>query len=68
MENSSRIVMESERIPSLVYFMILVPILARSWFGEGGDGLTYGLSWWFLEWFIHDIPHSCLEYGTGVTS
>jgi len=35
---------------------------------KGGGGLTSRFPWLFLDWLFYEIPHSCLEYGTGVTS
>ena len=67
MKNTLRIVMESRGIPSSVWFCYLSVDLVRSQFGEGGGGLTSEFPWLFLDWFIHEIPHSCLEYGTMVT-
>jgi len=68
MESSSRIVMESGGIPSSVWFCDLsVDFGEIVVLGEGGGGLTSGFPWFFLDWFIHEIPHSCLEYGTRLT-
>jgi len=28
----------------------------RSWYGEGGAGLTFGFHWLFMDWFIPQYP------------
>ena len=61
-KNPSRIVMDSRWHSKFGSVVIGAPGLGKSRFGEGGGGLTSGFLWLFYE-----IPHSCLQYATGVT-